>query len=188
MRSRTLQMTFTALFAALIAVLTLIPLPFSFLGVPMTLQTFAVALCGFLLGWKLGIGSVALYIFLGLLGLPVFSGLRGGFQQLVGPTGGFLYGFLLLALFCGLSPRLRHPVLRRIVALLFGIAGLFSCHFLGVLQLSFVNHISFWAAVQGASLPFLPKDLVSVALAFGLAVPIRKRLSFLQKPSEREKF
>ena len=95
-RSRTLQITFTALFAAIIAVLTIIPLPFHFLGVPMTLQTFAVAFCGFMIGWKLGLGSVGIYIFMGAIGIPVFSNMQGGFQKLIGPTGGFIYGFLII--------------------------------------------------------------------------------------------
>ena len=179
-RFRTLQMTFTALFAAVIVVLTLIPIPFSFLGVPMTLQTFAIAFCGFLLGWKMGLGAVALYLFLGGIGLPVFSGLQGGFQKLIGPTGGFLYGFLLLVFFCGLAARFRRPIPRLISAFLLGITGLLLCHLCGVLQLAAVNHISILAAITGASLPFLPKDLLSLAAAFALALPLRRRLPFLQ--------
>ena len=180
MHFRTLQMTFTALFAAVIAVFSVIPLPFTFLGVPMTLQTFIVAFTGFLLGWKMGLGSVSLYLLLGSLGLPVFSGFQGGFQKLVGSTGGFLYGFLVLVLLCGLSRLIRRPLLHWVFGLLLGAGGLLLCHLLGVLQLSAVNKISFWAAVAGASLPFLPKDLVSVAVAFALAFLLRRRIPLLR--------
>ena len=185
MRFRTLQITLTALFAALIAVFSVIPLPFTFLGVPMTLQTFIVAFAGFLLGWKMGIGSVALYLFLGSLGLPVFSGFRGGFQQLIGPTGGFLYGFLPLVLLCGLTVRIRRPALRWPLGILLGLGGLLCCHFLGVLHLSTVNNISLWAAISGASLPFLPKDALSVVVAFALAFLLRRRIPFLREPFNR---
>ncbi len=172
----TLAITFTALFAAIIAVLTIIPIPFNFLGVPMTLQTFAVAFCGYLIGWKLGLGSVGLYIFIGALGLPVFSNLQGGFAKLIGPTGGFIYGFLLMVFFCGLSCVIENRTMRWIFGILLGIFGLLLCHLCGVLQLSVVNHISVSAALKGASLPFLPKDVASVVLAFVLAQLLRKRL------------
>ena len=175
-RTRTLKITFTALFAAMIAVLTVIPIPINFLGVPMTLQTFAVAFCGFIIGWKIGLGAVGVYIFIGALGLPVFSGMQGGFAKLVGPTGGFIYGFLLMVFFCVLACRLRHRVLRWVFGILLGVAGLLLCHLCGALQLAVVNHISVAAAVKGASLPFLPKDIASVALAFALAQLIRRRL------------
>ena len=177
-RSRTLQITFTALFAAIIAVLTIIPLPFHFLGVPMTLQTFAVAFCGFMIGWKLGLGSVGIYIFMGAIGIPVFSNMQGGFQKLIGPTGGFIYGFLIMVFFCGLSFHFKHRVWRWVLSILLGVVGLLFCHLCGVLQLAAVNGISVLAALKGASLPFLPKDIVSVALACALALPIRRRLPF----------
>lgn len=177
-RTRTLQITFTALFAAIIAVLTIIPLPFNFLGVPMTLQTFAVAFCGFMIGWKLGLGAVGIYIFMGAVGIPVFSDLQGGFQKLIGPTGGFLYGFLIMVFFCGLSFHFQQHILRWVFGILLGVVGLLFCHLCGVLQLAAVNEISVWAAIRGASLPFLPKDIVSVALAYAISLFVRRRLPF----------
>ena len=177
-RSRSLQITFTALFAAIIAVLTIIPLPFNFLGVPMTLQTFAIAFCGFMIGWKLGLGAVGIYIFMGALGIPVFSNMQGGFQKLIGPTGGFIYGFLLLAFFCGLSFYFRRRFLRWVFSILLGTVGLLLCHLLGVLQLTAVAHYTFRQAFLGASLPFLAKDIASIVLAYALALPIRRRLPF----------
>lgn len=177
---RTIYLTIPALFAALIAALTLIPIPFSFLGVPVTLQTFAVAFCGFLLGWKMGLCSVGLYLFLGAVGLPVFAGFQGGFQRLIGPTGGFLFGFLPLAACCGLAVCFRRPWHRRVFGILLGVGGLLICHLFGVLQLTGVSKLQFWVAVSGASLPFLPKDLLSIFSAFALAFLLRRRLPFLR--------
>ena len=178
---RTLALVLIALFAAIISVLTIIPIPINFLGVPMTLQTFAIAFCGFMLGWKLGLASVGIYILLGGIGVPVFSGMQGGFGRLAGPTGGFIYGFLLMVLLCGLSEYFRRPVLRWVFGILLGTVGLLLCHLCGVFQLSLHREITFWQAATGASIPFLPKDIASVVLAFALAFVIRKRLHWEER-------
>ena len=174
---RTESLVLIALFAAILSVLSILPIPISFLGVPMTLQTFAVALCGFLLGWKRGLSSVGIYLLLGSVGVPVFSGMRGGPQTFVGPTGGFLYGFLLMVLLCGLCPENSKRLWRRwVFGILFGIAGLLLCHICGVIHLAAVGHIPVGKAFLGASLPYLPKDLLSVVLALALAEALRRRL------------
>lgn len=90
------------LFAAIIAVLTLVTIPMPS-GVPITLQTFAVALCGYSLGCAKGTAATFVYVALGAVGLPVFSGMKGGFSVLVGPTGGYIYGFVGMAALCGLG-------------------------------------------------------------------------------------
>jgi biotin transport system substrate-specific component len=69
--------------------------------VPVTLQTLAVMLTGMVLGWRLGFLAVALYLVLGLVGLPVFSGGRGGLGVLAGPTVGYLLAFPFAAAVCG---------------------------------------------------------------------------------------
>ena len=174
--SHTVELTFIALFAAIIAALTLIPLP-PIGGVPMTLQTFAVAFCGFLLGRKKGVGAVGLYLFIGALGLPVFSNLQGGFSKLIGPTGGFLYGFLLMAFFCGLGLLFRGRR-RWVFGILFGTVGLLLCHLCGILQFMAVMNKTFAQSLWLVTLPYLPKDLASVVLALALAEVVRKRLPF----------
>ena len=96
----TKTMIITAMFAAVIAVLAQIAFPLPS-GVPVTLQTFAVALTGVVLGAKLGTISTFIYILLGAVGVPVFSGFNGGLGAIVGKTGGFIWGFLFLAFFAG---------------------------------------------------------------------------------------
>ena len=112
-KKRTLRLITAALFTAITAVLsqTAIPTPFD---VPLTLQTFAVALCGYVLGVKWGLASIAAYILLGTVGVPVFSGFRGGVQVLFGATGGFIFGFLFLTGLCGACnmPYLGQPAIR----------------------------------------------------------------------------
>ena len=86
---RTRKIVYTALFSALIAAMSQIAIPLPS-GVPLTLQTFAIAFAGFFLGWKSALAAMLLYIALGALGLHVFANFTGGIQKLVGLTGGFI--------------------------------------------------------------------------------------------------
>ena len=159
----------TGLFAALIIVCTLVTIPLPS-GVPLTLQTFAVALGGFLLGPVYGTLAAGVYLLLGAAGLPVFSSFTGGIGRFAGPTGGFLLGFLLLATGCGLV-RSRSLPLR----FLPGLAGLLLCHFLGVWWYARTAGPAFSAAALSVSLPFLPKDVASLVFALAFARVLEKR-------------
>lgn len=158
------QLVLAAVFAAVLAVLSQIAVPLPS-GIPITLQTFAVALCGFALGRRLGVLSVSVYLLLGAVGVPVFAGFRGGAGIVFGVTGGFLIGFLPMAALCG----------TRKVSL--GILGLVLCHALGVAQFSIVASIPVTQAFATASLPFLIKDIASVALAPLAARAVRRGLA-----------
>ena len=100
-RSAILDMVFTAMFTAVIAVCSIISIPVG--EVPITLQTFAVCISAALLGWKRGTLSVLIYILLGAVGVPVFGGMTGGLGVLAGPTGGYIIGFLPAAVIIGLA-------------------------------------------------------------------------------------
>ena len=105
--SKTQSIAMIGMFTAVLAVLSILQIPMPS-GVPITLQTFAVALCGYCLGKKNGTLCVALYLILGFVGVPVFTGMTAGIGKLFGYTGGFLYGFLFLAFFCGLGSQLKN--------------------------------------------------------------------------------
>ena len=83
----TKQIVLTGMMTAVLAVLSIVTIPLP-TGVPVTLQTFAMAFCGYVLGWKLGGASSALYLILGAIGVPVYAGMSGGFGALLGPAGG----------------------------------------------------------------------------------------------------
>ena len=85
----TKQIVLTGMMTAVLAVLSIVTIPLP-TGVPVTLQTFAMAFCGYVLGWKLGGASSALYLILGAIGVPVYAGMSGGFGALLGPAGGFI--------------------------------------------------------------------------------------------------
>lgn len=159
-----------ALMTAVIAVCSQLAIPMPS-GMPVTLQTFAVALAGCFLGAKWGAASITVYILLGTVGVPVFSGFKGGAQALFGATGGFIFGFIAMAILCGLSA--KKPAALKIPL---GAAGLAVCHTAGVLQYSLVTGTPFTAAFLAVSLPFLLKDAVSLFLAAAAAGLMRRRL------------
>ena len=102
MNNKTYDLATMGLMAAVTAIMAQIAIPMP-QGVPMTLQTFAVTLAGIILGSKRGAISMLIYLLLGAVGLPVFSGFRGGLGMLVGPTGGFLISFPIMAFIIGLG-------------------------------------------------------------------------------------
>lgn len=119
------NIVFIALCSAITVVCSQISVPIG--PVPVTLQTFAIALSGYLLGAKGGTAAVTVYIITGLIGLPDFAGFKGGISVLFGPTGGFLIGFIVLAFFCGVGKKAKKTFLQ----LFSGAAGLLLCHALG---------------------------------------------------------
>ena len=158
----------TAVFSAVLAALSQVAFPLPF-GVSLTLQTFAAALCGYCLSAFLGVISVLVYIALGAVGVPVFSSFRSGAGVLAGPSGGFIFGFILLALFCGIAIKKS-----RSLAAVLSLAGLILCHLFGVVQFSLVTHTPLVSTFLSISLPFLLKDAVSVFLAYLIALKLRK--------------
>lgn len=161
------KMVLVAVFAAIMAVLSQISIPLP-TGVPVTLQTFAVALCGYVLGVSMGGLSLTVYLALGAVGLPVFAGFGGGVGAFLGVTGGFLWGFFLMSLLCGLGSRQG----RKWLALLWGLAGLVLCDLCGAIQFSLVMATSLPQAILVACLPYFVKDVISVVLGYFAAQAI----------------
>ncbi|MCX4268940.1 MAG: biotin transporter BioY [Lachnospiraceae bacterium] len=165
----------TAMFTAIIAVLSILEIP-SPTGVPFTLQTFAIALCGFVLGQKQGTFCVFLYVLLGAVGVPIYAGMTGGLGKLLGVTGGFLFGFIPMAALCGLKKS------NKILNISFALLGLIICHLLGTLQFALLmtakNHaeFSFLHASLAVSIPYLPKDILSVIGAYFVSLALKHQL------------
>ena len=158
------KMVVTGVMAVLLIVLSQISIPLP-TGIPVTLQTLAVALCGYVLGPVLGTLSVGVYLALGAVGLPVFAGFSGGLGSFVGMTGGYLWAFLPMAFLCGLGARRGGKAW----ALLLGALGLAVCHLCGAFQFAAVMSLSPWQAFLTASAPYLIKDALSLVLAYGAA-------------------
>lgn len=158
MKASLRKMIDAAVFCAVMAACAQLVLPLP-AGVPMTLQTLAVALCGYCLHWKYALAAVGTYLLLGGIGLPIFSGFGGGFGWLFGAGGGFLLGFLLLAVGCGF------PFKKRWLSVLSGMVAMVLCHIVGILWYGYVMNLNIGAAALAASVPYLWKDLLCVWLA-----------------------
>lgn len=168
----TQEIALIGMLTAVLSVLSILQIPMPS-GVPITLQTFAVALCGYVLGRRNGTLSIALYLLIGFIGIPVFTGMTAGIGKLFGFTGGFLYGFLFLAFLCGTGIHLKN----RLAAVLTGLAGLMICHILGAFHYSIVASLGFPESFLLVSAPYLPKDILSVTGAYLAALLVRKTLA-----------
>ncbi len=148
----------SALFTAVMAICSLITIP---APIPFTLQTFALFLIAGLLPLKYSFSSVSAYLLLGAAGLPVFSGFSGGFGVIIGPTGGFLLGFLLFLPTQKIIYRLSKKRM-----LLSQISGLTVCYLCGVMWYMIYSYpTSFWAVITVAILPFILPDIAKLLLA-----------------------
>ncbi|MBQ9253009.1 MAG: biotin transporter BioY [Clostridia bacterium] len=173
----TRDITYVALSIALIAVCSWISVPMT---IPFTLQTFAVCLVTGLLGLKLGLWSVGGYILLGAIGVPVFSGFRGGLGALLGTTGGYIVGFLFTALVVGLAVR-RFG--RKLWPLILSMAvGILLCYAFGTAWFMIVyaratGPISLGTALGWCVFPYLIPDAVKLTLAALLTLRLHPLIS-----------
>lgn len=165
-------MALCGLFAALLALCAWLSFPMG--DVAVTLQTFGVFLCLGLLGGRRGTGAILVYLLLGAVGLPVFSGFRGGLGALLGVTGGYLTGFLI----CGLVYWLLSALLPG-HTLLPMVAGLVACYCFGSLWYSYIYIGNGTAANLGfilakCVLPYLLPDGIKLFLALTLTKKLRR--------------
>jgi biotin transport system substrate-specific component len=156
-------MIYASMFAALTAIGAFIRVPIPASPVPITLQVFFVLLAGLLLGSKWAGMSMIVYVMLGIIGFPVFSGGLSGIGVILGPTGGYLIGFIAGAFVTGLvTETFGRSTLAAIGAMIAGIAAIYL---LGVAQLSVVAGLSVPQSVVIGVLPFLIGDSVKLVAA-----------------------
>ncbi len=172
-KMKTLDLVYIAIGAAIITVCSWISIP---LTVPFTLQTFAVFAALRILGGLRGTVSVALYLLMGAAGLPVFTGFQGGVHRLLGPTGGYLAGFLLTALIYWLfEKQAEKGLVRKWIVM---IAGLLACYAAGTAWFAarYANGRTVWAILMLCVVPFVLPDLVKLVLADLVGSRVRKQL------------
>lgn len=170
--SSTYQYILVAFGAAIIAVLAQITIPLPL--VPITGQTLAIGLVVTILGVKLGSLSVLLYILLGAVGLPVFTSFSGGLGVLVGPTGGYIVGFLPSALIMGAY--LNKFGVSYSQAIVANIIGMFITLAFGTVWLKIAAEISWTSAIVSGAAPFIIVGILKAVMAAWLGVVVRKRL------------
>ncbi len=174
--TRTRTLTYMALSVSLIAVCTWITVPFT---IPFTLQTFAIFTILGLLGGKRGTLTIVCYLLAGCAGLPIFTGFRGGPAALLGNTGGYLVGFILMGLCYWLLTKLFGQALPiRITAL---VLGLLLLYLFGSLWYLFAystgtGQAGFWSVLTICVFPFVIPDLCKLALSLILVRRLHKAL------------
>lgn len=175
-KMKTIDLAYMALGAVIIAVCSWISIPTT---VPFTMQTFAVFCVLGLLGGKRGTISILVYILLGAVGVPVFSGFSGGFGIIIGPTGGYIIAFILMGLLYWLIEVLFGTKLYiRIIAM---VAGLLVCYAFGTAWFMVVyarqtGPMGLGAALASCVVPFIIPDLIKMALALLLSSRVGKYL------------
>ena len=160
---RTKQMVLIALMTAVTCVLGPLSIPLPFSPVPISLTNFAIFLAIFVLGMKSGTISFIVYLLLGAVGVPVFSSFRGGFQVLAGPTGGYLIGFIFLALIMGFA--LDHFDRKLVPTIIGMIIGMAVCYAFGTVWLAKLLSLSFKEGLMMGVIPYLPGDAAKIIIA-----------------------
>ena len=197
---KTIQLVQIAMMSAVLCVVAPFTIPVPVSPVPLSLATVAVYLAGVLLGAKKGTGCVIIYLLLGMVGLPVFSGFSGGAGVLLGPTGGYLIGYIPCVFVTGgLLERgwsfkqkkkcfgVEEKAVRpwwRVVWNAFAMAlGTILCYALGTAWFMFVMDGTYTVvqALLVCVVPYVVFDLIKILAVAAIAVPIRKNLRRIER-------
>ena len=164
------DMAYCAIGAALLSVSAWISIPIP--QVSFTMQSFAVFFILGLLGGRRGTISIGIYLFLGFVGLPVFSGFRGGVGVILGVTGGYIWGFLLAGLlYWAVTAVFGQTTRIRLTAMFLGMA---LCYLCGTVWYQQLYGGSFWVVITACVLPYLLPDGAKILLALSLAGRLNK--------------
>lgn len=170
--NKTAEMTRMALMVAMncVSAYIIIPLPFSLS--PIALQTLIVNLTGYVLNAKQAFMTMLVYLLVGLAGVPVFTGGSAGPGKLFGPTGGYIIGFLVTAVFLAYFKGEKYNFKR--YALLGCVIGIPLIYVFGVVQLKLITGMGWDKAIMTGALPFIPLDIVKCLAAAVIAYPINR--------------
>lgn len=168
------QITLAGLMSAVFCLLGPLSLNIPLSPVPVSLGMLAIYFVTSVLGMKLGFFSVLAYILLGLAGVPVFTGFTGGAGKLLGPTGGYIIGYIFMALICGFFvDNWGNQIIPEIIGMVLGTA---VCYLFGTLWLAYQASYTFFQALAAGVLPYIPVDAVKLAIALVVGRQIRARL------------
>lgn len=174
MKIKTKEITLTALMTAVICILGPISLAIPVSPVPISLGTFAIYLTSYLLGMKRGTISCLIYLLMGAIGLPVFTGFTGGIGKVLGPTGGYMIGYIFMALICGFFvEKWNGKIFPSFMGMISGTVVLYA---FGTVWLAYQNNMSFGVALAAGVLPFIAGDIAKIILVLLTAPQICRRL------------
>ena len=173
------KLTTIGLFTAILCILGPIAIVLPFSPVPVSLGTLGVLLACLMLGARNGLLCTALYLLLGFVGLPVFTGFTGGVGRLLGPTGGYLIGYLFLAVIGGqLAERWKKHLLFQALGLFI---GMLFCYLFGTLWLTYQAGMEFQTALWVGVIPYVPFDVAKIAAALVIYSKTKERLKWLNR-------
>ena len=165
------QLTFMAMMAAVTCILGPLSVPIG--QIPISLTNLVIYFTVFVLGIWAGTGSYGIYLLLGAVGLPVFSGFTGGIGKLAGPTGGYIIGFIPMAIIAGI---VIDKFSQRWIQILGMIVGTAICYAFGTAWFCIQAGYTVSAALAVCVIPFIPADLIKMVIAMIIGPEIRKRL------------
>lgn len=151
------------LMTAVICIIGPISVTLPFTPVPISLQIFAIYITAYALGFSRSIVSTGIYLLLGAVGLPVFSGYQGGFSRLVGPTGGYLVGYIFIALIVGgVISKFPKKIWLHGLAMVIAVT---ICYMFGTVWFTIQANVDFKSALYMCVIPFILGDVIKIALA-----------------------
>lgn len=172
-KSNPYQLAIIGVIAAVISILGPLSIPIGV--IPISLTTFAIFIAVYTLGMKKATISVLIYILLGLVGLPVFSGFSSGPAKLLGPTGGYIIGYVFMALATGFF--IDRYLDKWYMCFIGMIIGTVLCYSIGTSWLAFQANMTASAALTAGVIPFIPGDLLKIILALLIGPQIRRGVS-----------
>ena len=170
------KMAIIALMTAVLCILAPISIPVFISPVPISLGVLAIYLTAYVLSPLDATISVIIFILLGTFGLHVFSGYSGGLSKLVGPTGGYIIGFLFTVYISSIFIHMKKGIIFDVIGM---ITGLALCYILGTIWFSYQQGKGFIASLLLCVVPFLIGDAIKIIVAVILGTQINKRLAHL---------
>lgn len=168
------NLTLTALMTAVLCALGPWALVLPFSPIPFSLCTLGIYFAVILLGRNAGTVSVLLYLLLGFVGLPVFTGFAGGPAKVLGPTGGYLVGYIFIALICGFVA--EHFAGKHVVCFFGMFLGTVVCYLFGSMWMAYQLELSLGEAFVIGVLPYVPGDLIKILVSSTTGRTLRKHL------------
>lgn len=168
---KTVTLTSIAIMSAVLCVLGPMSISLPFSPVPLSLATIGIFLSLYVLGVRFGNLSIIIYLIIGAVGLPVFSFFSGGIGKIAGPTGGYLIGYIFLALIAGLF--IEKFKTNKLLQFLGMVLGTLVCYLIGTIWLSFQAKIGFISALTVGVLPYIVFDLIKIVVCILLGNKIR---------------
>lgn len=172
----TQQMVLIALMTAITCILAPLSLPIPISPVPVTLTNLVLYVSVFILTWKQAALSYFIYLLLGIVGLPVFSGFTGGLAKVAGPTGGYLAGFIFLIIISGIFVEKSSGKFRHVFYTVGILLGTTITYLFGTIWLAVQMNLTFPQALAAGVLPYLAGDAVKIVIALIIGPILRKRL------------